>query len=241
MIVRRFWAGIFFIAFVLLGTLPLESVEAKPVEIPVNVGVGPLAATFFGPIAEDQRYHWGLELKLAAIIDKAVLKSQRKRVPKRFRGMVDRMGQVEIGHLLIPDRFFISPRLKNTAIYGVTFRPIGINQPLVKSPFRLTIGAGLMLTYAYINTRYSADVLSDQRKTPEGTTHFLRPGLEFKAELTIPITRSFLISGGWSSALYPPQKVGEGIASFGGTEGTIWHVGRAFAMIHIRFPYMVNL
>lgn len=232
---------LFLLLVTICGIWVPEEGDAKPAEIPINVGVGPLGATFFGPIAEDQRYHWGLELKIAAIIDKAVLKSQRKRVPKRFRGMVDRMGQVEIGHLLIPDRFFISPRLKNTAIYGVTFRPIGINQPLVKSPFRLTIGAGLMLTYAYINTSYGPEVLPNERKTPEGTTHFLRPGLDLKAELTIPLTRNFLISGGWSSAFYPPQKVGEGIASFGGTEGAIWHVGRAFAMIHIRFPYTVNL
>ena len=104
-----------------------------------------------------------------------------------------------------------------------------------------TLGAGLMLTYAYINTSYGPEVLPNERKTPEGITHFLRPGLDLKAELTIPITRSFLISGGWSSAFYPPQKVGEGIGSFGGTEGAIWHVGRAFAMIHIRFPYTVNL
>lgn len=204
-----------------------------PTTVPVDLGIGPAFHWISGPIQDDRAPHFGIKLSLAAIIDKQTLQENKGRIPKRYRGMVSKLGEVRYTPtVFIPDTIFISPPVggETTAMYGASWRPFGIGFPLIRSP-RLRIGAELDLTYAYI----------DGEESGLGVTHFLRPGLALLADLEIPLSKSFLISIGWSSGLYIPQEVGGPIFAIGDLEDSIWHIGQAFVQLHFRFPYAVDL
>jgi hypothetical protein len=201
---------------------------AEEVEIPLNIGVGPAAYLIFGPVADDQTFHYGLKLHMAAVIDERTLRENRDKIPKQYREAVGQLGEARIGFIYIPDSLFISPGL-NTGIYGATWRPISFGLNILRKP-RLGVDAGLIATYAYIHST-----------TLSSPTHFLRPGLDIKGELEIPILDVLLISLGWTSQFYIPQKVGGSIIEFGPIERSIWHIGQPFLMLHVRIPYKTSL
>lgn len=212
--------------------LAAPGAQAAKVKVPVDLGLGPAAYHFFGAVGADQPLHYGLKISLEAVIDRELIKRNQRQIPANYRKMAASMDEVRFSpSVFIPDALFISPKLDDTGIYGVTWRPIGLGVPLISSGVRLSVGAALLLTYAFL---YS-DTLPD--------THFLRPGLDLGAELEIPFSKSFLVSLGWSSGLYVPQKLGEfGLGELPGElDQTIWHVGQAFLQLHFRFPYETNL
>jgi len=203
----------------------------KPVEIPVDVAFGPAFHWMTGPIQDDQAPHYGLKMSVKAIIDQALIKANKHRIPKKYRGMASRVKEARISpSIFIPDTLFISPKNDKVGMYGINFRPLAIDLPLIRSP-RLALSAGLDLTYIYI----------DGEDAALGTTHFLRPGLDLKAELEIPLSKTFLISGGWQSMFYPPQELGGEIFAWGELESSVWHIGQAFVLLHFRFPYAVSI
>ncbi len=207
------------------------------ITVPVDVGIGPTANWFTGAIGDDQQFHYGLKLDIAAIIDQQTIKKNKKRIPKKYRKMALKMKEfVYRPYWWIPDSFFISPKLDNSYMYGVTLRPIGLGLSLINNnAMKFSLSAGLVLTYAYmgndtwVESGYSNDSM-----------HFLRPGVDAKAELLLKLSKSFLISLGWDSYLYVPQRVGEGpLEELGENllEESVWHNGQAFVMLHFRFPY----
>jgi hypothetical protein len=203
---------------------------AKKVEIPIDVGVGPAANLVTGPVYRDQAVHTGLVFSAEAVLEKKHLRKVKGQIPKQYRDMVMQMNEVRISHFLVPDQFFISPKGMlggGTGMWGIGFRPIGVNIPFVYEPaFRFKIGAGLRLTYAFLP--------SDTLPSP---THFLRPGLDLKAEAEVPFSDTFLISFGWNSQAYIPQEVGGPVFAVGALDESVWHIGQAFLKFHVRFPY----
>ena len=92
----------------------------------------------------------------------------------------------------------------------------------------------MLLTYFYLHS----DTIEN--------THFLRPGIDIKLDLEIPVTKNFLISFGWASAFYIPQKPGNSPFEWENVEPDtldqfVWHLGQAFFKFHFRFPVTVNL
>jgi hypothetical protein len=218
----------------LLSCLLLSSAAwARNVTAPVDVGIGPAAFFFFGPVFEDQPLHTGLKLNVEAVLDEEWLRKNQALIPRKYRKQALKSGEIRFSPAvlaLIPDSLIISPKYRNTGIYGATWKPVGIGLPLSSSPVRFSIDAGLLLTYAYL--------YSDLETL--GTTHFLRPGLQLGADLEFQISKSFLISIGWDSALYIPQRLG----TFSETKPlseSIFHVGQAYLMFHFRFPYTTRL
>lgn len=214
--------------------------RAEPITVPVDVGVGPAAYVINGPVFEDQPIHTGLKISVQAIIDQATMQAQQHRIPSRYRQQALRMREVRVTpSIFIPDALIISPKYRNTGIYGVTWRPLSVGLLLADTgALRLGLGAGLLLTYAYI--------YSDLTEIP--TTHFIRPGIDLAAELEIAITPAFLVSLGWSSGCYVPQGLGTfGFGPFGDTRDwdglrqTLWHFGQGFVKLHVRFPYSTSL
>ena len=202
----------------------------KPVEIPIDIGFGPAVHQFTGPVQRAQTYHTGLKLSLAAIIDQAVIASQKHRIPKKYRGLAKKIGTVRFRPgpvALVPDTIFISPPQDDTGIYGANWRLVSVGVPLFKV---LNLGTGLNMTYAY---------LTGSDENPK--THFVRPGLDLTANLEIPFSKSFLVSLGWSSFFYPPQEVGGEVFAMGNVDESIWHIGQAYFRLHFRIPYTVNL
>lgn len=203
----------------------------EKVTVPVNVGIGPTAFMFTGPVANDQLFHPGVRVNVFAALDRQFILKNIHRVPRQYRGQAKNIrGEVRYSPLwFLPESLVLSPRLDNTGIFGVNFRPMGLGLALSENP-RLDVNAGLLLSYAYISS-----------KTLPSPTHFLRPGLELKAELEFPIEQDFRISVGWSSSLYPPQEVGGPVFKWGEPSASIWHVGQAFLLFHFRFPYETEI
>jgi len=224
---------------VLFGLLALPAL-AEPITVPVDVGVGPAAYVINGPVFDDQPIHTGLKLSVQAIIDQATIRAHQDRIPPSYRQQALRMREVRYTpSIFIPDTLIISPKIRNTGIYGVTWRPLSIGLPVIdEDSVRLRLAAGLLLTYAFL--------YSDLPEIP--TTHFLRPGIDLGAELEIAITPSFLVSLGWSSGFYVPQGLGTfGLGAFGERQDwdalrqTLWHFGQGFVKLHFRFPYTADL
>lgn len=228
------------VAVGLLALLFAPLAAAEPVTVPVDVGLGPAAYVISGPVFDDQPVHAGLKLSVQAIIDQATMRAHQDRIPARYRAQALRMTEVRFSpSIFIPDALIISPKLRNTGMYGVTWRPISVGVPLLDGgPVRFGLSAGLLLTYAYL--------YSDAAAIP--TTHFIRPGIDIGAELEVALTSWFLISAGWASGFYVPQGLGVfGLGAFGdhqdwdGLRQTLWHFGQGFVKLHVRFPYTTNL
>jgi hypothetical protein len=215
----------------LLLLLPGAAQAQRRITAPVDIAVGPTALFFFGPVFDDQPLHTGLRLNVEAVLDKEWLRKNQALIPRKQRGRVSRMGEIRYAPAilgLIPETIIISPKYRNTGMYGATWKPLGFGLGLTPSPVRLSLDAGLVLTYAYM---YSETL---------PTTHFLRPGLQLTADLEFQLSESFLVSLGWSSAVYVPQRLG----TFTETQplsGSIFHVGQAFLLLHFRVPFTVTM
>ncbi|AGC47982.1 hypothetical protein MYSTI_06709 [Myxococcus stipitatus DSM 14675] len=214
----------------LLWTLLLPTLAfAQRVTVPVDVGVGPAAFMFFGPVFDDQPIHTGVKVSVEAVLDKQWLTQNRRSIPARYRKYAKSLDEVRISpSLFIPDSLIISPQLRNTGMYGVTWKPLELGVPLSSGPARLSVGGGLLLTYAFLHSR----TLSN--------THFVRPGAEVGVDLELQLSKSFLISLGWESALYVPQELG-GLGLPDRLRDGIFHVGQAYLQFHVRFPYTTRL
>lgn len=211
---------------------------SSEIEVPVNVGIGPAAAFFFGPVMEDQLVHTALKIDLFAVINQELIRKNQRRIPAKYRKYAAGITELRIHRpgplILLPDSLIISPRVAysanfggNTGIYGATWKPIGIGTYFGGQAARVNLSVGALLTYAFIHS----DVLP--------TTHFLRPGLEARAELEVMLAKSFGVSVGWASAFYIPQELGGfGLAPL---DQAIWHVGQAYFMFHFRFPYKTTI
>ena len=216
-----------------------HSQNNSKITVPINLGIAPTLNRINGDVTTDQTFHYGLKIQLKAILDQETLRTQGNKIPKKYRESVKKMKELRYAPFFwLPDSLYISPKIENTGIFGITFRPIALGISLLQtSSLRLYLGAGLILTYMYIY--YDADAGLEKEA---GSTHFLRPGIDITAEVEIKFSQQFLLSFGWTSQVYIPQKIGEfgfGADPFG--HDSIWHNGQIFLMLHFRFPYSTTL
>lgn len=208
--------------------LPVAASAQRRVTVPLDVGVGPAAYFISGPVYRDQPLHTGVKISLEAVLDRPWLRRNQAVIPRGYRKRALQVDELRISpSLFIPDALIISPKVRNTGLYGATWRPLGLGLPLLTGRFSLKLQAGLLLTYAFL----TSDTLPD--------THFLRPGVDLGARLEVELTRSFLVSAGWSSGLYLPQELGG--FGVGKLEQSMFHLGQANLQLHLRFPYTTRL
>jgi hypothetical protein len=210
--------------------------SAGQMTVPLDIGVGPTANLITGPVFRDQPVHFGLRISTYAIIDRATRRKYRNRIPRKYREMADQQGDIRYNPLAccIPINLHISPAIpdtpfENTGVYGLTLKPIGLGVNLGDSSVGLQIGLGALLSYMYVHS-----------KTIPSPTHFLRPGLEARAEFEVNFGGGG-VSLGWASQLFPPQEVGGSILALGALDESIWHIGQAFLLFHVRKPVAVNM
>lgn len=212
------------------------ALASSTIEVPVDFGIGPAADFFFGPVMDDQLVHTALKLDLFAVIDAELIRKNQNRIPPKYRKYAKGVTEARIHRpgptILLPDSIIISPKVAyspnfggSTGIYGATWKPIGVGARFGGPGGGLNLGIGALLTYAFIH--------SDAPTIP--TTHFIRPGLEAKAELDVLFGKSFGLSFGWASGFYIPQQLGS--FGLGPLNRSIWHVGQGFVLLHFRFPY----
>jgi hypothetical protein len=229
---------------------------ASAAEIPVNIGVGP--AAFYVPEhleEDDPKPFYGFRLHIKAIIDKKLIEKNKGKIPDQYRKAVEKVDEVRVGYLLIPETVMLGTRTKEAGpeFFGATWRPIGLGVPLKMGPAMLSLDTGLLITYAFINTgsyKIPDQSNKDIEKNPrteitfrDQTTHFLRPGMDLKLELEVKFSDSLLTSLGWSSAYYIPQKIGGGIGTVGADqlEKSLWRIHQAFVMLHYRLPVKAKI
>lgn len=202
----------------------------RMVSTPVQISAGPAAQFISGPIQRDQVAHLGGRLALTGVMLEETMRQHWQCFPAKYRSMLRRPQEVRVKPLvasLIPSELIVSPKIKNTGIYGIGWHLIGVGVAPISGPVRFDIKLSLPIKYMYIHS----DTLFD------GPMHFLRPGLEGKAELEFLITKDFLFSLGWASQLFIPQRVGGPIFELGSIGDSIWHIGQAFFKLHLRVPY----
>lgn len=211
-----------------------STAHAARIEVPVDVGFGPAAHLISGAVFDDQPIHWGLKFSLAAVLDKRTIQRHSGKLPASYRKMAQGLEEARITpSIFIPDTIFISPKVKNTGLYGLTWEPIGLSIPLVGKPssaFHARFSGTLLATLAFLHS----DVLPN--------TFFARPGVGLGVDAEVRITRSFFVSLGWTSGLYIPQQLGKfGIGSLEELGGSMWHIGQGWVKLHVRFPYTVSM
>ncbi len=222
-------------ACVLAALVNLSPAEAKKreVTVPVEIGVGPAANIISGEMQERQTWFYGARINLEAVIDKALIKKYKKRIPRRYRKMAMQLDEVRLRPAplsYIPKTLYISPG--ENAMYGAMWDLFGVGTRL--GPVKAS--ADLQFAYAYL--RYQA---LDEADTAQ-SMHLLRPAIGFTAHLPLMLTDSVGFDIGWRSTVMPPQEIGASPLSFTqDVDGSIWHIGQAYVAFTYRMPYTTRL
>lgn len=218
---------------------------AGPVEIPIDVGVGPvLLVPNPGPIFDDGPLHFGLAVSLAAVVDQELIRRYQSRIPPEYRGMARNLDEVRVRPWflgLIPELLVISPPVPalspNTGMYGAVWRPVGVSVSPISEPVRVSVGANLDVAYVLIHSA----TLGGGTSEAHSFTHFLRPGVNLDATIEVPLSESLLVSTGWSSDLFIPQPIGRTPFEIEPVDQALWHLGGPFLKVHVRIPYQLDL
>lgn len=233
---------VFFIFLANLNAAQTQKKDDGKSEVLLNIGLGPAANMFSGPIADEQLFHWGLKLDLKAVLEKKTIMENLSKVPKSYRKYAKKLDEFSVSKFYIPDMLYISPKIEgtnHTGIYGINFRPLSLGLNLIKTGnLNLTLGIGLDLTYMFIHS--DKLFIGDDHSF----MHFIRPGADIQAGITYKFSRYFLMSAGWQSYFYLPQKVDgdtDKILEWGALDSSIWHNGQIFLLFHFRIPVRVKI
>lgn len=241
--IRRFSLALVTTVCCWLGVVPLDRTSARAVTVPVEVATGPalfqLDRPRFGAepnaLAADQPWHFGWRLEIAAVIDEEWAREHPAYVPPQHRKRLAEVGEVRYSPAvlsLIPRSVIISPKFWDTGVYGSTWEFVRVGVAGGLEAVRIRARGGLIGTYAFMH--------SDSDRLPS-TFHFIRPGLDLELGLYVPIGDAGGFSLGWTSNVYIPQAIGGGVFQFTGDRGVLWHIGEAYALLHVRFPYDANM
>ena len=218
-------------AFLLLALA--APAAAAPITVPVDIAVGPAGLWFSNDIGSEQLGHFGLKIRLEAVISRELIKQHINQVPANYRQMATSLAEFRFRpSIFIPEELIISPKFAHTGMYGSTWRPLEFGLDLVSGAAPLSLSAGVDLTAAYIHS----DSLGFN------WMFLLRPGIDLQLEWEVPLSKAFHVSLGWQSALYVPQPLGGGVFELGGFDNrSIWHVGQVFLLFHGYTTYQANL
>ncbi len=214
------------------------------VTVPLEISVGPAGYWFTGALLDNRGAvpHFGLQLDIAAIIDKELIDQNFDRIPPKYRSLAKGVTEARIGpSIFIPSALIISPRidaLGGVGMYGVSWTPLGLtllstgqssSREWNQTRGRFFLNASLLLTYLFIH--------SDLPQVP--TTHFLRPGVQLEATILLNVTKTFLISLNGGAQAYLPQHLGD--FGFGPFNESVVFAFFASLKFHQRVPYDIAL
>lgn len=252
------WRGMKgFAGLLLASTLAFSSVaEAGDdrVEVPLEIGVGPVFNTWFGAIGRDQPIHTGLLFTSDVVLDRAWFRENPDQVPERWRKRVGYMDEVRIRPLwYLPESLVLSPRMRSVDrndidfdgnrtearpsafMLGASWRPFAIGLPILLHPVRIGVDIAPRLTLLYVNE-------GDPDRAPNTTstrkTFFARPGADITADVILPIDDQVRIRVGADAQAYLPQALGGfGIGQRGERMAFLM---RTFAEVRVRVPTKVK-
>jgi hypothetical protein len=205
------------------------------------VGLGPVALVPSPPALFDQPAHLGLQIEVAAVINRELIRRHQSRLPPWARAAAGSVDEVKVAPswlALVPEVLIISPAFLNTGMYGAIWRPFGLSIPLVDTPvFTLKTEAALD---AVALVAHSSTLGIPAGQSGQSLTFVLRPGLNLHLTGELPLGESVRLRGGWSSDLFVPQPWGRPPWELFPLEDSLWHLGGPFVMLAFRFPYTVD-
>ena len=192
-----------------------------------------------GGLGGKELVYTGLKLDIFGVVGEQVIKDNLHRIPRRYARLAKGVTEVRINPLpWLPKTLMISPERKGDdprpGMYGVMWRLLGVGLSSGLGPLRLGLSGGVGATYLLLHG--GDGVLGDADRM-----HFFRPGVDLRADLEAPLGDSLLVSVGWNSFVFVPQEVGGPWAQVGELERSIWHLGQAYFLLHVRVPYEVRL
>ena len=218
----------------LLLTLLSPAQAGETLTITGNAGLGPQWLDFNGPLGEARGSYPAAVFDLYGIIEASQVKALRKRVPRKYRGLVPK-GELRVGpSAYIPDQLIVAPSFDGAPqAYGLGWAPFSVNVPIVNKP-RARLDASVALA--------AAAVAIEGGETFDGWMVFARPGLQGKVELEVPLAKFLVLSGGYDARVYVPQGLGEGgFGALSTKAGNLWYMGGPFAQVHARVQVPVQL
>jgi hypothetical protein len=218
-------------------------VQRAPVEVPIDVGIGPTLLVPNPPLLLSQPAYAGVSLSIAAVIDQELIRKNAGRIPSGLRRAASSLNEVRyrpwfLG--LVPELLVISPQvdgLSQTGMYGAVWRPFGLGVSLLDEPVHLSANAAVDLAYLFIHS----SAYGGGSSSSDSITHFVRPGINAEIVLEIPVTDTLLFSTGWSSDVFIPQPLGAPPWDVAPLDEALWHLGGPFVKLHVRIPYTVSL
>jgi hypothetical protein len=216
-------------------------VPSGPIEVPVEVSLGPVALVPNPPALFDQPVHAGVMIDVAAVVDRTLIRRYRSKLPPWARGVASSVNEVKLapGPLaFIPETLIVSPGFASTGMYGAIWRPFGLTIPLVDTPaFHVEAGAALSAIALFV---HSSTLGVTTSATDQAFTFVLRPGLQLRVAAEIPLSDVLRLNAGWSSDLMVPQPWGRPPWELFPLENSLWHLGGPFFTVAYRFPYRVD-
>ena len=211
----------------------ISTLHAEPVEVPIDIGVGP--SLFYMPgVTEGQNWHTGFRFDAFAVIDQATIRKHKNRIPKQYRGLAASQKEIRIApaiFYLIPDAVFLSPG-PDRSVYGANWNILGIGISLISGYFadiKLALDIPT-LTYAY--------VISPELK--EGKQHLFGVGATPAVVGEWHLSDSWVVETAYRHALQLPLETNRAERENGSSRQ--WsHYGECSILLHYRFPYHKNL
>ncbi len=206
------------------------SASAKKIPVLLNFGVGPAAWTMMGGVDPERDWIPGVQLRLEAVVTKKTLKSKAvmKRVPKAYRDMVRSAPDMHVRNLpvmLVPDALVLGGSADGNAVFGAGWAPIGLS---------LFHKAGKTHTMLKVQPRVMALSL---REGPDADAQwFGHVGLALNPDVMAKVAKRLWLGAGWESSVGLPL-VGEDGPDVSG----MFHIGHAYAMVHVRVPIKVKI
>lgn len=239
------------------GALAADVPDDARVEVPLELGVGPVGHLWFGQLGVRARVpiHTGLVVTTDLVLDREWFREHPDRIPARWRDRVGYLDEVRVRRLwFLPESYVLSPpsRLRDatdldadgrtdeilapwTSMVGASWRPVSLSFPFITWPVQVAVGAAPRLTLLYV-TQGALD--SDDDTDDRVRTVFFRPGLDLTAEAILPLTDVLRLRAGLDAQAYLPQALG----GFGlGKPGErMAFLMRGFVEVRYRVPVRVR-
>ncbi|MEQ1876209.1 MAG: hypothetical protein ABL958_06155 [Bdellovibrionia bacterium] len=193
----------------------------EEIDVPINIGLGPATHYFNETVVPDQPSIYGLKLHLGAVIDHELIEKNKDKIPENIRGTVTSIDEAIIGHILVPDTIFVSPKANGLGVYGLSWQPLKPGLGMTFGFTRISLGMPLKFT-----------VLRVERELLE-SFWFVRPavGLELKADFKF--SKYFVLTLGGGRDWYWNQKTPE--------DRMVWGIDHAYALFNYRHPFRTEL
>jgi len=215
------------LATLLVGLAVLSSpAAARKVPVLIDVGVGPAVWTGLGGLDDERALHPGVVLRIDAVVTRKQLQKKwvRKNIPHRYRGetLLRHLPDLHVRRgwmMAAPDAFVLSPSVR-----GASWAPLSLKLLHHARPAHTSLNIQPRITLL------GADGAGGE------STSVAHVGLAANPDVHWKVAKRVWLGGGWESSIGLPMGAVSGPSSV-----RMFHVGRAYGMLHLRIPVKIHL